>query len=305
MVECFNIHIFQTEEKDLFDISKGECIYSKKCLDSSWSINPTIILADPFLFVYRNVLYLFYESKNFFTPGVLKMVKTTDLIHWSEPITVLKEKFHLSYPFVFEDNGTVYMIPETGAVGEVRIYQADNDELTHFSYKETILRQPKDRVVKMGYGDSSIYKKNGIYYLMTMLQYEDEINTLELYTSPNLFGPYTKHPSSPIKKSMKVGRDAGSWIEYKGNLYRMSQDCTRRYGDNVNVSKITTLSEMTYKEMLVQENILPSKNAIFREGGHQFNTVIFKGMRLFATDSKEYHLLLIHKVIYKLLSILR
>lgn len=301
MVECFSIYILQSKSENVFDVENNtKCVYSRKCLEPFLKINPTIILADPFLFVHNNELYLFYESKGYFTPGVLMMVKTKDLEHWTEPITVLRESYHLSYPFVFEDNGCVYMLPETGTVGEIRLYKADDESLTHFSFEKTLVKQPSNRVIRMGYGDSSIYKKEGDYYLMTMLQYEDPINTLELYISNNLYGPYKAHPCSPIIKSMKVGRDAGSWIEYEGKLYRVSQDCIKRYGDNVNVSEIIMLTNKEYKEELIKENILPYNNEIYKEGGHQFNTVIFKGKRLVATDAKEYHSMLCWRIANKL-----
>jgi len=305
MVECFNLHILELDGEDIFDVSKGKEVYSRRCLGSSFNINPTTILADPFLFVHQDILYLFYESKKFFSPGVLKMVRTTDLENWSEPVIILQEKFHLSYPFVFEDDGVVYMIPETGTIGEVRIYQADDDTLTHFTYKKTILKQPIEKEIKMGYGDSSIYKKDGVYYLMTMLQYDDAVNTLELYTSKSLFGPYIEHPCSPITKSMKVGRDAGSWIEDQGRLYRVSQDCTKRYGDNVNVSEITTLSETDFNEVLIKDNILPLDVHKYREGGHQFNTIDYKGKRIVATDAKEYHSMLAWRILYKAIGLFK
>lgn len=304
MVECFNIHILHKEGGDLFDISNIKCIYTKKCLESKWKINPTIILADPFLFVHNGTLFLFYESKGFFSPGVIKMEQTTDLVHWSEPITVLEESCHLSYPFVFEDEGCVYMLPETGETGEIRLYKADDSTLSHFSYLKTILKQPKDKTIKMGYSDSSIYKKDGIYYLMTMLQYEDSINTLELYVSDNLLGPYIEHPCSPITKNMKTGRNAGSWIEHCGKLYRVSQDCTNRYGDNVNVSEIISLDKIFYKEDLILENILPTQIDRYKQGGHQFNPIIYKGHLLIATDAKEYHSMLCWRAVNKLKNIL-
>lgn len=305
MVECFNIHILQSKGEDFFDIKSAKCIYSKKSLKPHYRINPITILADPFLFVHHDFLYLFYESKRFFSPGVLKMVKTSDLEHWSEPVTVLREPYHLSYPFVFKDNGYVYMIPETCAVGEIRLYKADDDNLTHFSFVKTLIEQPRNCEIRMGYGDSSIYKKEGVYYLMTMLQYEEPINTLELYVSKHLQGPYKPHPCSPIITSMKVGRNAGSWIGYKGKLYRVSQDCTNRYGDNVNVSEIITLSETEYSEVLKKENILPSTIEKYKEGGHQFNPILYKNNWLLATDAKEYHPMYGWKVVERIMSYLK
>ena len=37
---------------------------------------------------------------------------------------VLEEQFHLSYPYIFEHEDRVYMIPETNEANEIRLYQA-------------------------------------------------------------------------------------------------------------------------------------------------------------------------------------
>jgi hypothetical protein len=305
LVECFKIQILSYENEDsILDIKKGTSIYRVPCLDSSSKLDPTIIVADPFLFVHNNRLYLFYESKSLEKPGVLKMVSTPDLRAWTKPVTVLREPFHLSYPFVFEENGKVYMIPETCADKSIRLYEADNNGLTSFSIKKRILVQSADIQTRMGYSDSSIYKKDGIYYLMTMLQYTEKLNILKLYTSNSLLGPYKEHPCSPIAKSQKVGRDAGSWMDYKGKLLRFSQDCVNRYGDNVNVSEITELSPSSYKEKLVKENIIPTDVDFYKYGGHQFNVAYFNGKWIVATDAKEYRKLIFPRILWKLKRVL-
>lgn len=300
-IECFKIKLLSFDkEDDIFDLKKGKTLLQIPCLKPYFTKDPSIILADPFLFVHKERLYLFYESKGFKTPGVIKMINTKDLKTWSKPVTVLKEPFHLSYPFVFEDNGKIYMIPETCADGSVRLYEAENEDLNKFSFRQRILIQPKETEIKMGYSDSSVFKKEGIYFLMTMLQYSDAINTLELYTADSLTGPYSSHPSSPIIKSQKIGRDAGGWINYQGRLLRVSQDCVNRYGDNVNVSEILELSPTSYKEKLVKEKIIPTDTDFYKEGGHQFNVVNFHDEWIVSTDAKEYHPMILHRIIQKL-----
>ena len=137
---------------------------------------------------------------------------------------------------------------------------------------------------------------------MTMLQYREPVNVLELYVSDKLEGPYTAHPSSPIIKSNKVGRDAGCWIEHQGKLLRVSQDCTHRYGDNVHVSEITKLSPTEYEENILKEKILPTDIPFYKEGGHQFNVINFKGKWIVATDAKEYHRLIGTRILHKIKS---
>ena len=302
MVECFKIQLLSFDrEEDILDIKKGKGIFTVPCVPSKITWNPTIIVADPFLFVKNEKLYLFYESKAFFSPGVIMMTSTVDLKNWSKPVVVLKESFHLSYPWVFEEEGKIYMIPETGSDKSIRLYEAVNDDLTEFRLVKKLLEHPKNMVCRIGYGDTSIYKKEGKYYLMTMLQHEEPVNILELYVSDDLQGPYIPHPCSPIAKDNKSGRDAGCWLELGGKLLRFSQDCVRRYGDNVNVSEITKLSPTEYEEHLIQECIIPTDVPFYKEGGHQFNVVQFMNKKIVATDAKEYHSLLLHRIIRKLL----
>ena len=299
--ECFKIRLTMLNKGEDWlaeDILTNNPLLIIDC-DHDGGLDPIMIVADPFLFVHHNELYLFYEEKSYFGHGVLKMIKTDDLERWSKPEMVLKEPFHLSYPFVFEDNGKVYMIPETSAVGEVRLYQAQNDDLTKFAQIDTLLRQDcKDESIKIGYSDSSVYKHDGKYFLMTTIN-DSGINTMKLYVADNLTGPYKEHPLSPICKSQKYGRNAGSVIERDGVLYRFVQDCEKRYGDNVHVFEITKMDDTSYSEKLVKEYLYDVAIPFYKEGGHQLNIVDFAGKQIIATDAKEYILYLFTRIIHK------
>ena len=43
---------------------------------------------------------------------------------WTYCSTILREPFHLSYPYVFHHEGNAYMIPETNKGSSVRLYIA-------------------------------------------------------------------------------------------------------------------------------------------------------------------------------------
>ena len=263
--------------------------------ESDGGRNPIIIVADPFLYEHHDELFLFYEEKRLLTPGILRMMHTKDLKSWSEPITVLQEPFHLSYPFVFEDNNKVYMIPETCKAGEVRLYQADNDDLTSFSQVSVLMGKDTVEHVTIDYSDSSVLKHDGKYYLMTTREI-DFVNHLYLYVSDNLTGPYSAHPLSPVCASRKFGRNAGSLIQYNGKLFRVAQDCENRYGDNVLLMEVQEMNEQHYREVLVWENIYDTTIPFYKEGGHQLNIVEYNGRLVIATDAKEYHPFLITRV---------
>ena len=301
--ECFKIQLLQFENlQDIFNLNKGRSVLRLRTGKGVFDLNPTVIEADPFLFVKDGKLYLFYESKRLKDKGVIKMISTEDLMTWTSPVTVLEEPFHLSFPWVFEEDGIVYMIPETGAINTIRLYAASSHDLNCFYLVKTLVSAPLNTDMKMGYGDSCICNQNDKYYLFTQLQFSDGINTLELYVSDSLSGEYTKHPCSPIQHNQKLGRNAGSIIDIDGKKWRFSQDCTVRYGDNVHVSEIVSLTPDNYEEKLIKENIIPQDIPFYKEGGHQYNLVEFKGKYIVATDAKEYLYLFLQRLFNRVLA---
>lgn len=307
-LECFNIGLFEIASASKDFSLDNVSLYDKKVFElkseNFFHANPVTIAADPFLFVHNDVLFLFYEELRFCTQGVIKMVKTKDLKNWSEPITVLQESFHLSYPYVFEDNGIVYMIPETCAAGEVRLYKAMDDGLTSFALDSTLIREDnKNKEVDIDYSDSSVYKKESLYYLMTTRRVNGTY-TLYLYVSDNLHGPYRVHPMSPVCISNKYGRNAGCLINSNDKLYRVAQDCEKKYGDNVHLFEVLKMDENDYQEKLVKENLFNSDAAFHKEGGHQFNMISFLGKSIIAIDAKEYKNYWLYRIVTKILRIL-
>lgn len=294
-VECFKIRLCKTDS--LFDFEKW--IVIKDIIPERHLFKePTTILADPFLFVKDNTLFLFYENKKMYQNGVISMIKTVDLIHWTDPITVLKESCHLSYPWVFEENGSVYMIPETSGLKSIRLYKG-NEDLTRFEFDRSILFDTDIYNGGFSFSDSSIYKKDNIYYLMTTVN-NGKNNILKLYISKSLYGDYIEHPNAILRSDNSYGRNAGSLFYWEKQLYRVAQDCKYRYGDNVNLLAITDLSDTSYNEVTIKDKILPSQIPFYKEGGHQFNVVKFKKHIIIATDAKEYHNFFFRRILHKL-----
>lgn len=302
---CFKIDVSVQDSMPLI-AEKKKTIKNLDC-GHWWTIgDPVWIDADPFLFVHNNKLYLFYEDLHFYNYlGVIKMTYTTDLVHWSKPVLITHEPdCHFSYPFVFEDNGEVYMMPETGNQHNIRLYKADNDDLTIFSLHKVIMQRediPKDIVYD--FADSCIYKKDNLYYLLTSTM-TNESYYLHLYTSQQLEGPYEMHPSSPVVSNSKFGRCAGSLLEHDGHLYRFAQDCSDAYGKQVHLLEIDEITPTQYTEHVVKENILPSKNIFYAGGGHQVNFAEFNGRVIVATDAKCDRTFVLERIVGKILRLL-
>ena len=281
----FAIAVFANEKFSLEELDEPHLVLKHQIKDL-WRPKPLLYQADSFLYVKGEELFLFYEMQHWDDPGVIAMRRTRDLKTWTDPVVVLQQPFHLSFPYVFMDKGVVYMVPESQESDAVHLYKADNDNLTSFSKVRTLLYQERKEGIHYNYNDSHIFIKDNIYYLFTSYQ-KDWMYYQELFVTDDLLhGKFVRHPQSPICISNEFGRNGGSLIELDGLLLRVTQDCHADYGDNVSLMEIDMLTPNDYREHVFRRNVLPSNN-IFREGGHQLNIIRFKNNYVYATDYKE------------------
>jgi len=229
--------------------------------------------ADPFLFVYNDWLYLFYEEERYNAPAAIFAQRTQDLKKWEKVGEVLKESFHLSFPFVFKSEDEVYMVPETRYKNAVILYKAID-----FPNKW----KPIELISGDKFTDSSIIQYNELWYLFTTVWY-GENNGLRIYYSKNIENGWTEHPLSPVNNNLGFSRCGGAILNIEGKLYRPAQNCSTFYGENVAIYEITELSPTTYREIKRNE-LIDCKNKWSRFGGHHFNVVEFDGQTLSAMD---------------------
>ena len=90
---------------------------------------PNHFLADPFIWHRDGSHYCFVEDYNYKTDfGCISVYEITKDGH-KELGVALKESFHLSYPFLLESNGELYMCPETSQSNSIRLYKCINSQL--------------------------------------------------------------------------------------------------------------------------------------------------------------------------------
>jgi len=299
--ECFTSSIAIQKSKPLFEADNKTILAFRR--SNLFSLgNPIVMQADPFLFAHGDTLYVFFEGMRLIGGhGAIIMTSTKDLKTFTKPIKITNEPdCHFSYPFVFEDNGQVYMMPETGCDFNIRLYKATSQDLTKFELHKVILeRSEKDKKkVSFDFADSCIYKKGSKYYLFTSY-YADNTYFLELYLSDELDGPYEKHPQSPICSGNKYGRCGGPLIEADGHLYRPAQDCVATYGGQVHLMEIDELTPTLYKEHTYRDDVLPKNQKRYKIGGHQLSFAKFKGKTVVATDEKYYCTFLLARLLDK------
>lgn len=277
----FNIRILEKGADDSFFSTTGKVVKDFMSDAGFWSKCPVSILADPFLVVKDDTLFLFYECLcGYRGKGDLRMRKTSDLEHWSEEKTVLSEDFHLSFPNVFEYQGEYYMLPETGADGSIRLYKADDGTLEKWSYVRDLIKDGRM------WADSTLLVKDGTCYLFSSI-HSTQKPEAHLFVADSLNGEFIEHPASPYDTSLASARNAGRIFEYQGKLYRPVQDCSKGYGKQMSIMAIDEICREHYREHLFCEHILDKRDGFYLRGGHQFCPVIFKGRSLIATDAKQ------------------
>ncbi len=222
--------------------------------------------ADPFVINKENKTYIFAEEMEFSKgKGKIIVTQTDKPGLQGKPITVLEENHHLSYPYLFEDNGELFMIPETSQKRTIELYKCDifPNSWTHV---KTILSG-------LEAADASLLKYNDTYWLFANVRMHEGVSInddLFLFFSKDLCGDeWIPHPMNPIVSDVRFSRPAGQIAIRDNRLIRPAQDCSKRYGYAIQLMEIEKISETDYREKLVKTFLPNWKNDVL--GIHTFN----------------------------------
>lgn len=199
---------------------------------------PADFVADPFMIRVAGVWYMFFEVMNAATSqGDIGLATSRDGFHWKYDRIALDEPFHLSYPCVFEWQGSFYMIPESYKSGAIRLYEA-SDFPRVWQYRTNL--------VEGVYVDPTIFRHAGAWWIYTTIRHNLD---LHLFYSKDLFSGWKAHPMSPvIQENADIARQGGRSENYSGNLLRIAQDCLPTYGNQVRAFRVEELTPTTYRE---------------------------------------------------------
>lgn len=293
----WSIAIFISDDNifNTFKNNKPIIVFRPKRLQTT--ANRIYAKADPFLFVFEEELYLFFEEK-LNNKAYLKAYKTKDLSLWIDCGKILETNFHLSFPFVFKYQNEIFLLPESSASQKLTLYKCKS--FPNHWIPEKDLQGFYGKFV-----DSSILLNNNIYYLFTTKVQVNDYGISEyqllLFFTKEITLDWIEHPKSPISTDKNNARCAGNIFSLKNKLYRPAQDCTSRYGGNFSIYEITTLSEIDYQEKTHVDNLVNFNFKWSKLGGHHFNSVEFMNKRIVATDGlkPDYFINVIVNLIYK------
>jgi hypothetical protein len=201
--------------------------------------------ADPFVLARDNKYYVFIEELLYATgKGRISVLVVNKDGTFEPPVPVLEAPYHLSYPFVFEFENALYMIPESKGNRTIELYKCTEFPLK-WDFQKNLMEDC--RAV-----DSTLIQWQGKWWLFAN-QIETEGASLwdELflyYSDSPLSDNWTAHPRNPVVSDVKSARPAGRFFVRNGRLYRPSQNCSVHYGYGFNFCEITRLTETDYEE---------------------------------------------------------
>ena len=266
--EDWNVGYVETPPHDFLESPEGyegDIVWFKRKRRSAY-------YADPFVMTTEKDTYIFFESYDYKEgKGRIEVVRKSK--KYKKPQVALEESFHLSYPFVFEHDGTVYCVPETHQANRLILYRFDEKTLT--LEQECVLIEPIQAV------DPTLCYKDGLWNLFFTQKDQPSVK-LYRYVAKDLKGPYLPFFDNPVKVDCADARMAGAFFELDGKLVRPAQECLRYYGTAVCLNEVTRLDEQGFEETQI-DKIKPFIHSHFKQGLHTLNgnatLTVFDGKR--------------------------
>lgn len=206
--------------------------------------------ADPHVIYKNNIYYIYIEEYLYKTgKGHISLIEMNEEGTYSEPKVILDKDYHLSYPFIFDHDNELYMIPESVENNTVELYRC-----TQFPDQWEFVMNLMENVSLL---DATLLFHNNKWWMFANGAEHKGVSTwdeLFLFSSDDLLSQsWVSHPMNPIISDCKRARPAGKVFEKNGNLYRPSQNSSHKYGYGFNFNRIEQLDEHNYREELVSK----------------------------------------------------
>lgn len=148
----FTIAIRKKQEQNLLEDTTFRAEFVMPADKDTW-------YADPILAEQDGKTFLFYEAVNH-DHGRIEVAEVLEDCTLSNPAVILEDECHYSYPFVFRWQNIWYMIPESSASNQVRLYRCE-DFPAKWKMVDVLLHQQSV--------DTTVFEISGQLYLLTYL----------------------------------------------------------------------------------------------------------------------------------------
>lgn len=206
--------------------------------------------ADPFIIYHEGKHFVFIEEMEFKKKkGHISYFELNKKQKEINPVKVIEEEYHLSYPFIFKISEKYYLIPESSENRTIDLY-----ECTSFPNgwkKVNTLMKDVNAV------DTTLFFHNNLWWMFTTVASHPGISskdeTFLFYSEKFNSNKWIPHPKNPIISDVRKARQAGRIFEHNNKLYRLGQDCSHNYGYGISFNEILLLSKSEYSEKTVDK----------------------------------------------------
>ena len=221
--------------------------------------------ADPFVVEKSGRYYIFFEELPYAERKAhISMIELDAAGNASKPQRVLEADHHLSYPFLFEHDGQLYMLPESAKNRSVELYRCVDFPL--------VWKRERILIDGLRLVDATLYRGTDRWWMFAnsaageSRMFDDE---LHLFHAERLTGDWQPHPKNPVKSDARSSRPAGRLFARDGVLYRPAQVCVPRYGAGLAIQRVLKLTPQDYAERQVERLLADPAAGLF--GLHTMN----------------------------------
>jgi hypothetical protein len=190
-------------------------------------LKPFQFLADPFGLWRDDALHVFAEFFDYRDKiGRVDVLRYDRGLQLIDRATALRRPFHLSYPYLIETEGEVFLLPEAHRSGKLTAYRA-----THFPHAWT----PAFDLLDLPAIDATPYQiADGAWRMLFTLPGVGAMRQTHLATAPRFSGPWRVEHGA-IHDNTATGRPGGTVFRHGARLIAPMQDCTATYGGAINL----------------------------------------------------------------------
>lgn len=194
---------------------------------------PLRFMADPFGLWKDGLLHIFVETYDYRTRhGAIDVLILDEKLNLLAREPALREPWHLSYPFVFEADGAIWLLPEAYKSGRLTLYRATEfpwrwEAEERFVFPEAAIDATPVRTAS---GWRMFYTPPGPKPWRT--------SALKLARADCLFGPWKVSEEAPILLDRGGARMGGTPLWQDDRLLLPTQDCRKTYGGAIAIREM-------------------------------------------------------------------
>lgn len=192
--------------------------------------NPDAWYADPFILEITNTHYHILAEEFLHSldrARISKLIVNKQTMQLEKVVPLLTLPTHLSYPAIIRKGKEVYVYPESGESGFLKMYRYDSDN-------ESLLEV--ETIIEDSLADATITNLFGADDLFCTYLPDCNGKTLHCLRKDNT-GVYKEINTFSFKEN--TARMAGDFFKINDDIYRPAQECNESYGHGLVIQKAT------------------------------------------------------------------